>query len=533
MGATLSKVSMLIKLGKLSWDQPLFDYVIVDESSMATIPLTLIGILCGKRFILVGDHKQLPPITTPAASKYVKENWESLFRLLYDKYPQKHTLLDVQYRSNPVIMGFSSSCFYGGEILSAPGCENKNLGLSFGGRQSIVEVINNQPMICVDTYSASDLRPMGRVQSSDPNRSASYFNEYEAAVAVSVWSDLLSSGVNANNICVITPFKLQAQVLRGAMKKVAKELGKDRDVTDWHLAASTVHSFQGKEKEVVIYCFTWSPTYDGERLHIALRDFRELNVALTRASEKLILVGSISTLNEFPYSALAQYCKKGSLTIQCPKIEKDNKFLRLVNDCFRDRGRLQAEEMREDSFAKKKPVKIKSETPAKTRNADFEMSIVTYYLKMGMCASEIAEKKGIPIERVKELKDKIEGAKKPVFNRVREPEKTKARSVISHDFQAKRHNREQEIRLNKAKSFMINYKTATDLQVAAETGFTTEEIKQLRQKLQNEGLIENSENEQNNTSIDERQTVGYATCPYCDLKVREAQLEKHIRSNHI
>ena len=226
VGATLSKVSMLIKLGKLSWDQPLFDYVIVDESSMATIPLTLIGVLCGKRFILVGDHKQLPPITTPAASKYVKENWESLFRILYDKYPKKHTLLDVQYRSNPVIMGFSSACFYGGEILSAPGCENKNLGLSSGGRQSIVEVINNQPMICVDTYSASDLPPMGRVQSSDPNRSASYFNEYEAAVAVSVWSDLLSSGVNANNICVITPFKLQAQNLEGGNEKSCEGIGK-------------------------------------------------------------------------------------------------------------------------------------------------------------------------------------------------------------------------------------------------------------------------------------------------------------------
>ena len=559
VGATLSKVSMLIKLGKLSWDEPFFDYVIIDESSMATIPLTLIGVLCGKKFILVGDHMQLPPITKPAANRFVKERWESLFRLLYDKYPEKHTLLDTQYRSFPSIMGFSSTYFYDGKILSAPSCENKKLRLSWSAKQAIVGVIDDKPMVCIDTLSASTLPSIGRVQvSPDPNTSKSYFNEYEAAVALSIWADFLSSGVKANDICIITPFKLQARILRGAMKKVAKELGKNHEVSDWHLAASTVHSFQGKEKEVVIYCFTWSPTYEGERLHIALRDFRELNVALTRASKKLILIGSISALSEFPYTVLAQYCNKSALSILCPKIEKDNKFLKLVNDCFRDRGKLQAEEILENRIAQKKSLRRRTEGTSKTMSVNVELSLIRYYLNHGLTVSEIANQKGIPIERVKKLKDIIEGPKKPIskpdfssvsnkpipkpyfnsaskpyFNSVRAPKKTEKQSVTNRTNQTIRFSRKDEIRLNRAKSYMLSYKTATDLQVAVEIGITLEEAIELRQKLRSEGLIVVQEDSQKPSKPVGLSAVSLSTCPFCDLKIREAQLEKHIRQNHI
>ena len=559
VGATLSKVSMLIKLGKLSWDQPVFDYVIVDESSMATIPQTLIGVLCGQKFILVGDHKQLPPITTQPAAKLVRNQWESLFRILYDKYPNKHTLLDVQYRSNPLIMGFSSSCFYKGEIKSAPGCQQKSLKIGSVVKQSLVDAVNDHPLICIDTCSASTLPPLGRVQKSiDPAKGYSYFNEYEAAVAVSIWNDFLAFGTDPNDICVITPYALQARILRGAMRRIAKEYGKDRLVSDWHLAASTVHSFQGKEKEVVIYCFTWTPTYDGERLHFTLRDFRKLNVALTRASKKLILVGSISKLNEFPYSPLAQYCQKNAVTINCPEIEKENKFLKLVNDCFRDRRKLQAEEIQDDRSARKKPLETKNESLPKTSNVDIELSLVRHYLNRGLSVGEIANQKGIPIERVKRLKDIIEGLKKPIskpdfssvsnkpfpkpyfnsaskpyFNSVRAPKKTEKQSVTNRTNQTIRFSRKDEIRLNRAKSYMLSYKTATDLQVAVEIGITLEEAIELRQKLRSEGLIVVQEDSQKPSKPVGLSAVSLSTCPFCDLKIREAQLEKHIRQNHI
>jgi len=80
---------------------------------------------------------------------------------------------------------------------------------------------------------------------------------------------------------------------------------------------------------------------------------------------------------------------------------------------------------------------------------------------------------------------------------------------------------------------MLSYKTATDLQVAVETGITLEKAKQLRQKLRSEGLIVAQEDAQKPSKPDDFPAESLSTCPFCDLKIREAQLEKHIRQNHI
>jgi superfamily I DNA and/or RNA helicase len=416
VGATLSKVSMLIKLGKLTWDEPFFDYVIIDESSMATIPLTLIGVLCGKKFVLVGDHKQLPPITTPAASRLVSEKWESLFRVLHDKYLNKHTLLDIQYRSHPTIMGFSSTYFYDDKIQSDSTCQNKILNISTPQNENIPGTINSRPMLHIDTCRASNLPPIGRVAiSSNPQDTKSYLNEYEAAVALAIWTDLLKAGVNPNNICIITPFKLQAQILIAAMKKAVKTIQTTDSVTDWRSAASTVHKFQGKEKEVVIYCITWSPTYDDEPLHIALKDFRELNVALTRASKKLIVVGSLAEIGYFPYNALAEFCEKRKLTVSCPQIEKTNPFLKLVNDCFSQRDNLRSETSTQISYeSPKETSRAPEKKPTPQRDNDgYVERVIRYYLNLGLTINEISTRTCIPKERIKEFKDKIENKNKP------------------------------------------------------------------------------------------------------------------------
>lgn len=69
--------------------------------------------------------------------------------------------------------------------------------------------------------------------------------------------------------------------------------------------------------------------------------------------------------------------------------------------------------------------------------------------------------------------------------------------------------------------------------MAAETGFNLEEVKQIRLKVLSEGAIGDLERDQKNTVTEGKEDVDLATCPYCDLRVREAQLEKHIRNNHI
>ena len=103
---TLSKLSILVLNNKLSFEKPFFDVVIVDESSMATIPLTLAGVLLGRKFILVGDHKQLPPITRSSmppscwSSESCDRKCESLFRLLIELHPESSAMLETQFRSH-------------------------------------------------------------------------------------------------------------------------------------------------------------------------------------------------------------------------------------------------------------------------------------------------------------------------------------------------------------------------------------------------------------------------------------------------
>jgi hypothetical protein len=261
----------------------------------------------------------------------------------------------------------------------------------------------------------------------------------------------------------------------------------------------------------------------------------------------------------------------------CPKIEKDNKFLKLVNDCFGDRRRLQVEEIFEERLSQKKPLKSKTEDLVKTRNVDVELSVVRYYLDRGWGVREIANQKGISIDRVEELKNKLQGTKRPNSNRIRVPEAAEVRSVNNSPYRTKQRNRIEETRLNylkvdskrlisksvrgaekaevrsvnnvvdptklrsrndqtrlnHAKCFILTYKTATDLQVAAETGFNLKEVKQIRLKVLSEGTIGDLEKDQKNTVTEGEENVNLATCPYCDLRVKEAQLEKHIRNNHI
>jgi hypothetical protein len=564
VGATLSKVAMLIKLKKLSWDQPFFDYVIVDESSMATIPLTLIGVLCGQKFVLVGDHKQLPPIISALAAKNVSEQWESLFRILYDKYPAKHTLLNIQYRSNPLIMGFSSKCFYDETIQSASGCENKRLDIATGSKYSLINATGSDPLVCIDMSLSSNRHPTGWTEGST---SKSYFNQYETAVAASIWNDFLSMGVNPNDICIITPFKLQAQILRNAMKKICAQQGKAQQVNDWHLVGSTVHSFQGKEKEVVIFCFSWVPHYEGEKLPVLLRNFRELNVALTRASKKLILIGSHSLFNEYPYTALSSYCRENAQNIACPVIEDDNQFLKLANDCFGDRKKIQAEEFWEEKAAEKK-----EQPQHKIKDVDPQLGIVRYYIDRGLSIGQISEQKGIPIQKVRELKDRIEATRrteylqknpqrnvtgkaevrtysinlfepctasrrKSEFTTKPHPYQVVAKNVeakaLAKQNSQKAKDRQYAIKIKRARSFILSHPESLDSIVAIETELPLETIKEQKKLMHDEGLLgdfKEKSQEEKPVSFSKRTLV---TCQFCELKLPEAQLQKHIAQNHI
>ena len=347
VGATLSKASILVMTDKLSWSTPFFDTVIVDESSMATIPLTLVGILLGKTFALVGDHFQLPPITKTK----LPSDCESLFQLLTERYREKSTFLNIQYRSHPSIVEFSSEYFYkkraGTRIDTYGPCKDRKVPVRKLHNERVPGTINEQPLICINTHGIGSNSPSGWFPQVAPNsRKPSYFNEYEAAVAIAIRHDLMRAGLTSDQICIITPFRLQRQIVKEAIKGIYGSV-QDEVVSLQDLTAATVDSIQGKERDVIIYCVTWAPQTKraSENIHILLRDWRRLNVALTRARKKLIIVGSISKLHQYPYSPLYGFLREKNVIISAPKIKEDDDFLAVLTHYYQKKTLQQRIEM--------------------------------------------------------------------------------------------------------------------------------------------------------------------------------------------
>lgn len=363
VGATLSKLSILVLNGKLSFDAQFFDTVIIDESSMATIPLALAGILQAKSFILVGDHKQLPPITRTNYPETCPEYWkcgklcESLFRLLIEAYPEKSQILDLQFRSHPHIVGFSQGHIYGGRIRSAEECLAKKIELQHIDHEQVPGTINTNPIcyvnMCFERYPV-EWFPKGH-EITQRRKIPSCFNELEATVAIKIRHDLIKAGISPEKIWIITPFRLQREIIRKVIRKIYGSVPEDTVISIYeNLVASTVDAIQGKENDVIIYSLTWVPSETRiVNLHPALRDERRLNVALTRARKKLIIIGQLDwlsvarSLGENIYDMLENYIQSLNAEVMAPDIRDDDDFLRIVRFCFK---RKKNEEMQENSI---------------------------------------------------------------------------------------------------------------------------------------------------------------------------------------
>jgi superfamily I DNA and/or RNA helicase len=383
VGATLSKLSILVLNGKLSFDEPYFDTVIVDESSMATIPLTLAGILLGKTFILVGDHWQLPPITRTLLppSCPSAENCrlcESMFRLLIELYPERSQMLTIQFRSHPAIMGFSSKFVYerfvGRGIESAEECLQKKLKFEKVCQEQIEGTVNEKPVCYVDMHYEEcpiEWYPSGP-EIRQQHKRPSCFNELEATITLKIRHDLIRSGLPPERVWIITPFRLQRDIIKKAIRGIYGMVPEDTVISIYeNLLASTVDSIQGKENDVIMYSLTWVPSVARERsVHKALKDVRRLNVALTRAKKKLIVIGDLAKLSwQYPYGPLKGYMNEHGAVVLAPEIRKDDDFLTVVRYYFgkKKNGRVDEEVQRRFREAKKRIRKDVSVPSAKPR----------------------------------------------------------------------------------------------------------------------------------------------------------------------
>jgi predicted DNA helicase len=243
---------------------PPFDLAVVDEATQAVEPAAYLALLKAERAVLAGDHLQLPPtVLAPDA----QELSVSLFERLAAAYPQAMVTLAEQHRMNEQIMRYPSEALYAGRLRAHP---------SVAGH-----ALDGAPLELIDTAGRG-------FDDETPKDSESRFNAGEAELAASEVRKLLAAGVRPQDVAVISPYDAQVQKIRQLLA----------DQPD--LEIDTVDGFQGREKEAVVVSLVRS-NESGELGFVA--DIRRINVALTRARKKLIVIGDSATVARHPFHA--------------------------------------------------------------------------------------------------------------------------------------------------------------------------------------------------------------------------------------
>jgi DNA replication ATP-dependent helicase Dna2 len=260
-----------------------FDVAVVDEAGQLTEPGTLAATALADRFVLVGDHEQLPPVVRAATGdrEEVADLGRSLFARLVADYPDASVMLDRQYRMAQRIQAFPSEEFYDGALRPATAAvAGQRLGDLSGVDPSTLPADFADRVTFVDPDGAAD----GNT------------NPAEADAVADIVQHYLAAGVDPTDVGVIAPFRAQVA-----------EIGKRLSALGDGAAAVTVDTvdrFQGSSKEVVVVSFTATGSLDGP----IFEDHRRMNVALTRAKKALVLVGDEPALrNEEPYRRLVDW----------------------------------------------------------------------------------------------------------------------------------------------------------------------------------------------------------------------------------
>lgn len=247
-----------------------FDLGVIDEACQSTEPGYWPVVLRVDRLVLAGDHCQLPP--TVLSTQAVHEGLsKSMMERLVERWGQHATRqLTVQYRMHQQIMEFPSKHFYSGSLIADASVAQHSLA-------DLPDVqagaIDPQPILFVDTSGADWTEEL------DPN-GESKLNPREAMWILKQVDQLLGAGIVPEEIAVIAPYSAQVRFLRDKCKNSSVEI-------------DTVDGFQGREKEAVLISLVRSNA-QGEVGFLG--DTRRMNVAMTRAKRKLIVIGDGSTL---------------------------------------------------------------------------------------------------------------------------------------------------------------------------------------------------------------------------------------------
>lgn len=257
-----------------------FDFCIMDEAGQTTLPVSLGPLMFASKFVLVGDHYQLPPLVQSAEAR---ENGMaiSLFCRLSEAHPQAISALQSQYRMCAAIMELSNALIYGNR-LQCGSAEIANAQLIYPCPSSTPEWLNEalnseRPVIFINTDF---------LEAHESNDSKAVNNPVEACIVSEVTNGLLERGIEGESIGVITPYNSQANLIRQAVSTSVE--------------IHTIDKYQGRDKDCILVSFVRSSENPRTCCSSLLGDWHRINVAITRAKKKLIMVGSCRTLSRVP-----------------------------------------------------------------------------------------------------------------------------------------------------------------------------------------------------------------------------------------
>lgn len=271
-----------------------FDVVIVDEAGQINQPAVLGALMAADTFVLVGDHMQLPPLVSSALAEEGGFG-TSMLKRLAEAHPDHVAQLTYQYRMAEDICQLSNDIVYGGKLKCATAqVANRRLELQGfpenatpGIFTHAVDPTNTVVFLDTDTRLENKREEIQYFESINDRRAGgSLVNETEAAIVEQVIQSLLACGVPATSIGIVCPFTAQIRLLESSSR-----------VAEWKqqgLECSTIDKFQGRDKPVIILSFVRSNAKG--KVGRLLSDSRRLNVAVSRAESKLIMVGSLTTL---------------------------------------------------------------------------------------------------------------------------------------------------------------------------------------------------------------------------------------------
>ncbi|HET9110695.1 MAG TPA: AAA domain-containing protein, partial [Ktedonobacterales bacterium] len=266
-----------------------FELAIVDEATQLTTPSLLGALRFARSFVLVGDEKQLPPLVMSAEANQAGLG-RSLFAELLATWGERASVaLRRQYRMHPAICGFASETFYDGALVADGPARTATLAVRLEADEPLAPLLDPaRPLALLD------VAPFAGEQGGK-------VSEAQSEVARKLILALLRGGVQPERIGVIAPYRAQVAALR---RRLAFS-----GVTD--VVVDTVDRFQGAEREVMLFSFggVSAATGWGGRGAEFLADPRRLNVALTRAQRKLLILGHRRELEQAPLlRRLVAYC---------------------------------------------------------------------------------------------------------------------------------------------------------------------------------------------------------------------------------